>query len=1165
MPEIILDEFKKKLEKEAECGEIVFENNKLVFKTIYYGLPCPAVYSPFVWHTRPNSENISEWPTADNIFDVLSGKSYGLPIIKASLIFTPSGIWEITVNIHASLNTLEPLYLRFFEHTLQYEAMSLNTTVVDNFAKLWEDTFRLYGLRIFFTRWNNSYKIRSRIPVSHLGKVIHRPLSLRELAIQRLTPKNREVYWSVEQKKWEAYLKNISEVKHKVEPIPPLLKLLPRPHKKTCIKLPSKKLPINKKKPPKIKPKLLQLREKEEKTYITKDDIIKTTEGLEWELFGIFGKVKMTKREYLKNFDNNPPLQNFLDDALDYTFVTKDIIMGSIYQENRIWDLIGLESLRYEVKKILLERIKVHGSGNILNIIPRTLLIEYSNLFDFDENKKVTLKDKKIYSMFNSFWTFQDIEKFATDFLRYEINHIIAERMKRTNAKSLLQLGCSQLTGINNYLDVELNEEKIKGVLSLDTCVLLNLYYCLIDRIPIDEPKSLLIERIVNANAFQDAGLRNVICNNLRRYLSFNEYEELKFLLPNCLSKYDEIASKVPSIIQKMTNDYYKLRLHSKTLTFLISLANKHGIPYTDIINTPKIDTGVLKSNLIFQTQLRDNIMKQFKSLDELYQKFPQVKDIFPEKLRTSSFENSISLLSLNELLKISKITEAVLPPLKHVPSIQIDARSYLGYIRIEEKNLLSKYFNKISERKILIPSITLVQTITEEDLVAKIFERSYEKEIKKELDKFVSNTTLDISYEQVQDYVISVVQKSILPLDVEMLLNEMKSEKIIQQQKEKTVTVLDDIENLIYFNTKDSEDVIRDYIYLASKIDYLMSFPFFRWVQCQDDDVKKNIIENVILQNSIQLTFIPELISKATRPQQIKAVIERDIDKHYIYLKDSLVYGVVSKVKVKPKYEISRFCTEIKSEVPLNACIFKFISNHVYILDKRLLTTNLVILSTGSILYQSSILLINFSVVNDDIYLLRIDGIVLRKTSSITQYKLNVVNFYKSEQVEAVLYNNGDLYVNDKLVSSDVCTVCFSKCDTIFIKQNGNTQYAYLLVYDPLTISHIPNIEHYYSDGLNSYFQRSIETITNKRRIYHKPDQREYVLGREIAILSNGVLQLRESRNKYEKCYDVYNGYIMCLNTKYSEDKFSDFSVIHTVAKIRYPQKHKDHVLALN
>lgn len=1110
---------------ESECGVVIPGDKQVVLKVVYKESACPPIYAPFVWYNRPLQ--YSEWPTVDNIFDVLSGKTLDKPIVKASLIFTLTGIWEINVKKHVTLKSLESVYGSFLDKTSKYFQFPVtNEDEVDKFIKEWTETFSRHELKIWFTHWPSSgfYYIKSAVELRD-----EQPLTVAKIVPSEIV--------AVEPEKRKARKKKV-----------------------TFIEKP-------------IKPRYKDLREQAEKELLlTSTEVIKD-EGLEWELFGFIGKPKLTKREYLKYFDDNPQLQHFLFNLLEEeTYVNGNILLSNIEKEDeqRIWDLLALQSIKEKGKLILMNFVKKE-------VVPYELLTEYGKLLSYEEGKPFQLKEKTVFRLVNSFWKSSEVEKFIFDILRYEVKRLLTQRMRITGNKTLLQLGCSKFEGLNSYLDVVLDNENLDELLkNIDLYNLIQLHTCISDTTILEDPKQLLVNRIINEGVFyiDQSKLQNVVCESIKRYLSSSEYEEVKHLLINCRANYDEIISLAPIAVQTIIKDYSFHKLYSKTISSIKEIASQNGIFFSDIIRPSFPSQPLIVDNFERISKIRSFISNNFSSPLELYEKVPESIKIIPGKyIQIKNLKELLYLLTEKELVKLDNlifnfkpvIIKTPLPPIPISRHKQIASRSYISQVRLEERNILSDYFENVKENIGKTPAITISEAITEEDIVKNIFDISFEKRFNSQLDNYVVNVNVkekNLSYENILESISNILKEILRPIDVELFKNDLSAEKVLEKSYKFKTNTATELERLLYYQNKD-DDELKSYVETAIKIDYLMSIPFFKWVKAQNDETKQEIIKTIISYKFISLNFIPELVYKFTSVKLIIHRINADLKIHGAYLKRKLYYGS-TQVRRAPKYSIKDLCYDVKTNIPLSHCLFKFIFKNVFIFNKDTLFNKLIYLFPYKLLYLSSIFLVSLCVVKEVAYILQWDGIVIifdLNSHTTKEYKKDIVTFFKSDKIEVWLDQSGDFWINNTKIFSEICNAYISENSVILIKQNEKVLfYSY---HDKKTIK-LSNVETVYSDLQNVYFQRGIETIvSNKRRLCHKHGAKEYYLRGVVATIENNKFKDKNGQTA-NNCYNIYNNYVLCLDKNYSKDDKTSFTILYSPHKLNYPFKTSNSILAL-
>lgn len=1129
-------------EGSPECG-VVLCDKSLVFKTIFTGSTCPPVFATVIWYLRPTGH--SEWPTAENVFDVLSGKTYTKPIVKTSFLFTPTGIWEITTEKHSTIKSIEKVYPNFVNRLEKYSELRVTFDEnIDAFVNEWK-IFERHGLKIWFTHWPTSgaYYLKSKL---RREDFLYKPLSLKEIVLQKLPSKERLTFWNRTYQKFK-------------EPI--TVKKKPRFRKVTFAKTVT------------VFP-LKALKEKAKKTYETTQEVIKD-EGLEWELFGIIGKTRLTKNEYLKFFAHNLPLQNLLAKLLDEEkYVTKDILMSNIYSdEEKLWELSGLQAVKHTARNILLDKYIYKNLQ-----LPKQLLKKYSELLGYKRGIPFVFKEKQAYMLLNALWTDETVKQFITDLILYDVKKILLQRIELTGAKNLIQMGCENIEGINAILNINISKDNLDELLDNLTASSINrLHACLTDKVSSKDPKSLLVERIINAGVvvIKDTEIKNVVCNNIKRYVSLDEYIKIKPVLTN----FDEISKIVPFSVQKIVREYTAHKLYEKSLVQLKEIASKHDVVFSDVFS--EINIPILISHFDTLSKTRDLISKTYSSPKELYDEHPKIKEIVPAKFGniTNLEELTYSLSNLN-LLEVGNVIKKPIPP---PPAISrhkaISLKSYLSQIRLEERNILYSYFTSVGKKTTIAPALTVTRTISEEDVIAEIFGISFDEKLKKELDVFLASSAIkeNVTYDTVEKTVTDLIKKLLYPLDINMYLYDIQIEKILQESFLYSTDFATELEHLVYYTHRDD---IKSYIDTASKVDYAMTLPCFEWLQAQDDENKKEMIEIIVRENFIPLNFIPELIYHFTSSSKINELIEKDLVKHRFYTERWLLYGRTARVLKKPKYEVSSITELISTSIPLNRCLFKFVAKNIYIYDKNDLFSKLISLNPVRTFYSSVVPLISLHVVNDLAYVLQWNCVVIvfdTISKVVSEYKSHVVDFFKTETWEVFLTTNGELWINNKKIYDGVCKLYAGKNEVAFIEQTGEIQRALIYIYKTKKLSNLESVENFYTDFNHVYYQRGIETIiSNERRICHKTGDREFVLDGKIAVLTDeGILEMREDKNiSYQNCYDVYNNYIICkfpyvliqtfYNTKFPY-KEAGYVVIQNPDKIKFPYSTtNDLILAL-
>lgn len=1188
IPQQLLHFFYEKTLRSSENGILITdENEKLHFQVLN-----EDSFAPFLWYVRSETN----WPTYKDIFDVLCGKSFDVPIVKGILLFTQHGIWEITTTNYVPVQKLNDMVTFFSKHTEQF-IISNKTPLSDSDLKDFKKPFqRFQELKIFFEKWPKTrpYFIRTKLNKKDLS--YHQPLTLFEIASKHLLINKAKANVDdiivddiiVDEARSPVSNSNLIEDK-KEQAVTPLsnLELTKKLHK--FIKWEKDKK--SKKKEDTIK--LESLFQKAAKEYKNKENVIKESEGLSWELFDFLGKSKIRKKDYLLEFKNNPKLQRFLDNLIPDNFVTKDILFGNLYMndnfETKVWEIIGLEKIQREVRFLIKDK----------NDIPKILLDEYQQLF---EANKITPKFLK--SFFDYFWKDKNIQNFSKEFLIQYILH----NFKPEKRISLRELGCGKIIGLNEFLDLDLNKNHLSEILySCNAYSLIQLYNCL-QNLDIKEeekiPKNILIDRLVenHVHIVDRNVLKLYVCTNIHRHLNIDEYNQIKNLLKNCADNYDIIVSKFPDLIQNLSINYSKFKLSQKSLKSLIDLAQTYNIPYKDICGFSKKDLTKIEANLHWKHTLRKAIMAKFNSLEELLAAFVNLKDHF---IGFNSLGEALLNLSFNELLEVSKtvvpveyflVTEAfktkTVVPLKIRESDRnkpLNELSFMNQFRLEERRLIATYFNQEDLGSTLkeVPAITVNRVVTEEEIVEKLFNDSYEKNLSKMLNKLaVKETTYEKIFEKVLDFI-----KTISSVNIDVLIDSITAEEVLHKSKTYTTDFSVELEEKLYFySTKESQselnpDKITSYLQLAAKLDYISTIESFQWFQNQANKKKLEYLKDTLKQPFLPIYLIPELVSNFVGSEKLISLFKKDVYKHYLFWKQQFLYGPTAKLKSRPKYLIPKLCKPIISKIPLEFISPKCIGNYVYLIDNRTFSKSMYELSSANkydilpLFTSLKNITIAYGTETESIYFHQFEGDVFNfnmKTGSIIKYKTNVVNFFKFNNTEVWLDLDGNLVLNDEVLSKNVCLFCAGQFDLVFVIQTKQQQNFYYYNFSDRVVILIEPVENLYSDGLHVYQQRGIETISNNKRIYHKHNQKEFILNNMIGVLdTDNNFYLREVHKSeqdslsssivYKNCYGFFNNCLLCLEDNVSVEKTPLLTIIKSPDKFTFAFRCNDKIILMS
>jgi hypothetical protein len=1082
--------------------------------------------STIIWHNRPEGD---EWPSVDNIYDVLSGMSFENPIVKTSLIFVPNGIWEITTDKYASSNTLEMYYSELRDIYEQFRTLSTSEVRRDiypaveileypneyvyAFASIWKQYFRTYGLKIWFTSWPAGYY----------------------------------------------YIK--SQIRERVEkPRPKLEEVKEDEKKKKKFKIPTRAAVEEE------NPKLFKnLKTATQKGFVGRGDIIKD-EGLVWELFGLIGKTNLTKTSYLKYFDSNPELKKYLSEILkDEGNISRDILMSNIDTDEKretLWDLLTLQTIRDKSKEILLEFAKQD--------FPREILIKHAKILDYrDKDKPYKFKEKSVHKLISAFWNDNEVREFLIDIFKYDISSMIKYRIKQSGAKTLHQLGCTYLENLDNFLDVPLDDDVIEQLLNNDLYSLFKLHGCISTASALNDPKRLLIDKIVNeGNVVDESEMDRVIRRNIIRYLTFDEYTRFKECEDSC-----DYKSLFPNAVRLIKRGYTIQKLHALPMDRLIQIAEDKGIitdeRKTRVIATNYVDIRgkdidinlrVVSRNNEKISNAREQIIKLFPNTSDLYEKVPAAKNVIPIQYRgIEDTREVVNLLTGRDLVILENTLKIPPSDVKKTTRHDISLESYFSQIRLEERNTLSKYFKNPEIHGVNIPAITLTASVTEDEIIEKIFSTPFEQRLNRELDEFITNSSIDkdVNYDDVNEVVYKIISRIVTPIDLNNLVNDMTVEKTLLNSHSTKRYISTDLEYLIYSTNKGNID---GYINAASRIDFVMGR--FEWARSQDDDVKRDIIERIIDSETVPFDILPELIGSFSSINDVTKILRADLNLQKIETRGELLYGTTVRKHGNYRYGIQKLCKNITSKIPINRRLFKFVLDRVYIYDKNDLFNKVVSLFPVEIIYSSAVQLISMYLVYNIIYVLRWDGLVLSidiSTHAINEYKTNVISFFKSANAEIVLSIDGDVVINNnQKVGIRMCGIYTNGEVLLMVKQEEEDQTIWM--YHDGNIEFIPNVENIYSDFNNVYFQRGIETVvSNKQRLYHKPNTKEFIIDDRVCVLENSVLEIKFVDERIENCYNVYNNFVLC----YGNDRRDD-NVLFTKDTIGYPTGKADLVYAL-
>lgn len=1110
------------------------------------------------WHVNSKVPYI----TLEDVFKLI--KDDPNKISRGRIVFTLWGVWELVVHKKMpgdQLQQLQPLFLDACTAFYEEFNRGFSMVLIERYIFMWKNSFNEQYLDITFTKWPVDPLIQ-QLPAYEVKIIpeVHRTFAYdynkiaNVLARAKLTAKDVR---AAEDAKIALLLKSRSEA-------------------------------------------LAQIEARKNRKVIT--------EGLEWDIFGYLGVDKMRKSEYLKHFAEHPKLQDFLRESLashkQTDYVSQDTITIVVYGNKPALErLLSYENIRRTLYPLMSSRLmgrKLRTS----KFIPEELFEVYSELF----NEKIS--DSTVRTLVKNFWDNETIQNFALAYLQHWIYVELDQKLRALGVTTLRQLDISDavVPGIGNAASEKFSRNTVT-YLNSNTLVLLYHHLALTtDQVTAkDEVVEQILAKIDTTDYHQV--FRSVLIIRLSALLGTSR--------ESISENYDDF------IMSNRTEVHYEIlrllrsRLKSKSHGYLIRYARNHNIPLdASLAVQHRRRTGVLGKQVGAAVRA-DRLDRTYEWLDEMRSRVTDFViannlyadlEITQERLGTPKIlEDKLSTLPPSRIIQLAYRYKLFRDPtiqLQRTKSFRVDstvkewkAMKWLPQIRLQVQQVFREYL--MTSKEVIANDKTISHVLPEVDemeIVKYILNvRNSDTFIKSIVPKIgTDEELLSEAKHKVALWHATIVS----PVDIARIKHSLQMEKYLRDSKVITTSntstdVGVDIEQLLYnksfippsqqmsdiLGCETSQDyynrqkaILTTYLDILSIIMFIIEKKCFEWAAAQSSSFKRQMISSIIEDRMISPLYLPELVGS-----DYKAALAADLAYYRTIIARYIIFLNTVKIAYgEYKEKLPELCTPITTDIPLTYLRFRYGCDRLLMYDLRKLYIGTQINLNDMNIYKSGHYITQLCTAGDELFFTNLQtnevysGRLVDGTLQVTLYMSSIVYYYRNDEVEVWLYNDGELCIDGATYDTQVIDVLCSATDCVYVVQQptGNQMMMHL-IWDGGKKNIIPDHPFtYYTDGNRIYLHYTVETVIPScaERLFHWSNSYEYTRDlRVVVAVQNDRRVLRQVVTTGSVEYDmvgwhVYNGYLT-MDSRYVKDQtsFSDVQVVALPERVKYgyyPQK---------